>query len=534
MRIKKRLYINAVVSMLIALVIGLVLSFSLYRLNRANNFAIISGELLTAVLERVVLRNDYIRNNSARAKEQWFIKNALIGGILKSALENFRDAGDKKIIAGLLEEYESFGRIFSAIVANREKNPTTSGGAEFSPAIEERLLNQLNLRVYEAVDKSHKLQHSSVQARAAALKFAGGGVVAALLLLIATAMINAGTLGRAITERVGRLRDGAALIGGVDLDHRIDLTGDDEFAELSESFNTMIAKLSVTYQELANEIGERKRAEAALQKLNEELELRVAERTENLRISMESLEMEITNRKRAEKRLQSTLLEVERSNRELEQFAYVASHDLQEPLRMVSSYTQLLAQRYEGQLDDKAKKFINYAVDGAVRMQRLINDLLAYSRVSSLGKPLDTVDAHAVLGEALRNLGAAIQESLALILNDDLPTVRADALQLGQLFQNLIANAIKFKGADLPRIHVSARDLGQEWCFAVTDNGIGIDMQYADKVFVIFQRLHTRVEYPGTGIGLAICKRIVERHHGRIWFESEPGKGATFYFTLPK
>jgi PAS domain S-box-containing protein len=240
------------------------------------------------------------------------------------------------------------------------------------------------------------------------------------------------------------------------------------------------------------------------------------------------------DRLRAEERLKLTVANLERSNKELEQFAYIASHDLQEPLRMVASYTQLLAQRYEGQLDDKAKKYIDYAVDGAGRMQRLINDLLDYSRVNRFGKPPETVDSHSSLGEALRNLSAAIEENRAIVINEDLPMVRADATQLCQLFQNLISNAIKFRGAESPRIQVSASDLGREWRFSVKDNGIGIDAQYADKVFVIFQRLHTRQEYSGTGIGLAICNRIVERHGGRIWFDSEPGKGSTFYFTLPK
>ena len=243
---------------------------------------------------------------------------------------------------------------------------------------------------------------------------------------------------------------------------------------------------------------------------------------------------DITERKLAEEQIQLTLAELERSNKELEQFAYVASHDLQEPLRMVSSFTQLLAQRYEGQLDDQARKFIDYAVDGAVRMQRLINDLLAYSRVSTQGKTLETIDSHAALGEALRNLAGSIEENRAIVASDDLPTVRADATQLSQLFQNLIGNAIKFRGAEAPLIRISASDLGREWRFSVRDNGIGIEDQYAEKVFVIFQRLHTRQEYPGTGIGLAICKRVVERHGGRIWFESEAGKGSTFNFTIPK
>ena len=243
---------------------------------------------------------------------------------------------------------------------------------------------------------------------------------------------------------------------------------------------------------------------------------------------------DISERKAAEAQLQRTLADLERSNKELEQFAYVASHDLQEPLRMVSSYTQLLGQRYDSQLDDKARKYIHYAVDGAIRMQALINDLLAYSRVATRGKPLQPSDSHAVLGEAIRNLAALIEENQAIITNNDLPTVRADAAQLVLVFQNLLANAIKFRSSGLPSVHVSAQNRGPDWIFSVQDNGIGIEPQHAERVFVIFQRLHTRQEYPGTGIGLAVCKRVVERHGGRIWFESEPGKGTTFFFTLPK
>ncbi len=243
---------------------------------------------------------------------------------------------------------------------------------------------------------------------------------------------------------------------------------------------------------------------------------------------------DITERKRIESKLQETVAELQRSNNDLQQFAYVASHDLQEPLRMVSSYTQLLAERYENQLDDKAKKYIHYVVDGALRMQLLINDLLTYSRIGTKGNPMEPVDVHAVLGEAINNLKGSIDETKAIITNDDLPELRADAFQLVQLFQNLIGNAVKFRGTELPHIHLTASDKGKEWLFAVRDNGIGIDPQFADKIFIIFQRLHTREEYPGSGIGLAICKKIVERHGGRIWFESEPGKGSTFYFTIPK
>lgn len=242
---------------------------------------------------------------------------------------------------------------------------------------------------------------------------------------------------------------------------------------------------------------------------------------------------DITQRKQAEEQLKQALAELERSNAELQQFAYVASHDLQEPLRMVASYTQLLARRYKGKLDADADDFIAYAVDGANRMQRLINDLLTYSRVGTRGQPLALTEVETALDTALANLEMAVTENQAVVSHDPLPKVLADETQLSQLFQNLIGNALKFRSAEPPTVHVSTERRDHEWLFSVRDNGIGLEPQYAERIFVIFQRLHRPGDYPGTGIGLAICKRIVERHGGRIWVESQPDQGATFYFTLP-
>jgi PAS domain S-box-containing protein len=242
---------------------------------------------------------------------------------------------------------------------------------------------------------------------------------------------------------------------------------------------------------------------------------------------------DITERKQAEEALQHITAELARSNAELEQFAYVASHDLQEPLRMVSSYVQLIADRYKGKLDQDADDFIRYAYDGALRMQRLINDLLAYARVGTRGGTFEQVNLEAVLVQALSNLEVAINENNAIITHDSLPVIWGDAGQLIQLFQNLIDNAIKFHGEEAPRIHVSSGLRGSEWVLSVRDNGVGIAPEYFDRIFLLFQRLHPREKYPGTGIGLAICKRIVERHGGLIWVESKPDGGSTFCFSLP-
>ncbi len=250
---------------------------------------------------------------------------------------------------------------------------------------------------------------------------------------------------------------------------------------------------------------EREREEARIRELNAELEERVEQRTEALR----------------------------RSNEDLQQFAYVASHDLQEPLRMVASYTELLQRRYKGQLDADADQFINYAVEGVKRMNNLIRDLLAYSRAGDTPEEhLVPVNTEETLGSALQNLRASIGEVNAEVTHDPLPSVQYDPIRLTQVFQNLIGNAIKYRGDRTPRIHISSKSRGFELIFVVRDNGIGIDPKYHNQIFGIFKRLHGR-EYEGTGIGLAMCKKIIERHGGRIWVESIPGNGSTFYFSIP-
>ena len=243
---------------------------------------------------------------------------------------------------------------------------------------------------------------------------------------------------------------------------------------------------------------------------------------------------DVTERQQAQQALATKMEELARSNAELEQFAYVASHDLQEPLRMVASYTQLLARRYKGRLDADADEFIGFAVDGATRMQTLIQDLLAYSRVTTRGQSFKDTDAAVSCDAALRNLTKAISDAEGVITVEPLPRVVADSTQLTQVFQNLIGNALKYRNSRKPEIHVSARADGALALFTVTDNGIGIEPQYFERIFQMFQRLHTIKDYSGTGIGLALCRKIVERHGGRIWVESRLGEGSTFLFTMPR
>jgi len=253
-----------------------------------------------------------------------------------------------------------------------------------------------------------------------------------------------------------------------------------------------------------------------------------------LRPALANIQQGISQLELTKQALQRNSEELARSNAELEQFAYVASHDLQEPLRMVASYTQLLARRYRGKIDSEADEFIGFAVDGATRMQTLIRDLLSYSRIMTQGHSLLPADAKLACDIACRNLQKSIEESGAKVTVGLLPTVHADATQLTQLFQNLIGNALKYCDERAPLIRVDATAADEAWQFSVQDNGIGIESQYFERIFQMFQRLHTREKYSGTGIGLAICRRIVERHGGRIWVESQPGMGSTFHFAIPR
>ncbi|MDD3375362.1 MAG: ATP-binding protein [Candidatus Omnitrophica bacterium] len=337
-----------------------------------------------------------------------------------------------------------------------------------------------------------------------------------------------------ISGPIEKLRDAVFVIGSGDFSKKVNIRSNDEVGQLSHAINKMSEQLQGSYRDL----------EAKVAKKTEELSQTLF-RSQKDNKALEETKMAILNilddleesKKRLEderNKLTALKNDLERSNKELEQFAYVASHDLQEPIRMVASYTQLLERQYNELLDDKGRKYIFFATDGAKRMQQLIDDLLAFSRVGTKGKEFAAVDSAKVCKEVINNLDIAIKESDSDIVFDNLPVVYGDDVQLLQLFQNLIGNAIKYRGDRKPKIRIGVQDKGKEWLFSISDNGIGIDEKYKERIFVIFQRLHTKKEYKGTGIGLAICKKIVERHGGRIWIESKPEQGTTFYFTLSK
>jgi signal transduction histidine kinase len=304
-----------------------------------------------------------------------------------------------------------------------------------------------------------------------------------------------------------------------DLSSRVAVRSDDEIGILGAAFNRLLEEINCS--------------RGAILKQNQQLEQQVAERTVRLREINELLERDIIKRQSAEIELAKRAEKLANSNAELRQFAYVTSHDLKEPLRVISSYLQLLRRRYQTKLDQKALEYIAIAVDGANRMHRLIDDILDLSRVGACDFEFEAVDFRQVVQQVVTNLEVMIAESGVKISWDDLPEVYADFSQLIRLLQNLVGNAIKFRSRTAPEIRIEARRVAEAWRFAVRDNGIGIASTDLERIFLIFQRLHTRFEYSGTGIGLAICKKIVERHGGVIWAESELGKGAIFYFTIP-
>ncbi len=516
MTIRAKLQISAIVLTGCAAAIGVILLTLSEVVNTAIYKATTTNRLAQEIWALNALTNDYVFHQGERAQIQWQSQYASITALLTQQHVIFTTPQERTIVEAARQDHTSIKDIFARLVALRgalqqpgiEQGPTVALSIE----LEERLASQILVRSQSMIGAATQLSESSLTARARAHRQAN---VLTLALIVTLILVTAGTvlpLYRHLGTTMAKLLEGTDVIARGNLDYRVEIESTDEIGQVGRAFNTMAARLKASY---------------------ESLEDKIRDRTTELALANAELQRKIAERKQAEEALQRTAAELARSNAELEQFAYVASHDLQEPLRTVAGFTQLLAKRYTGQLDAKADEYIAFAVDGATRMHQLITDLLEYSRVGTRGEPFQPTDCTAVLQQALTSLALTIQESRARVTHNPLPTLSGAAGQLTRLLQNLIGNALKYRSERPPQVHITAQPQGHAWLFAVQDNGIGFDPHHAERIFGVFQRLHTREKYPGTGIGLAICRKIVERHGGCIWAEGRPGEGATFYFTIP-
>ena len=496
MKIAARLKFIVALPVILAITAGAVELWSSKEIDRLEGYRKHANDIVQGVFGLTVLTLEYASNPALeRIRVQWSSRHRSLGELLESVQGIPAEAG--AVVHSLRTNHEAIGRLFG------ELSTSTAANSERIKRLNGQLVAKSQIMVGAAARVEGTMAEMVRSARRRE-----SGVLLILLLTTAAAVALSGFLvGRALLGRLSSLEEGMAVVGSGNLQHRLNLPGHDELNELANAFDRMSERLQSTREDLEQEVEERKRTEAVLKR---------------------------TTRKLSD------------SNQQLEQFAYIASHDLQEPLRMVASYLQLIEHKYRDKLDDEGRDFIGFAVDGAKRMKGLINGLLTYSRVDSQGGSFEPTAMEEVLGNTMHDLAIVIEESRGTLSYDVLPTVVADRNQMHQLFQNLIANAIKFRDDMAPEVHISARRLGETapplpesvagygWLFSVRDNGIGIEPQHAERIFKVFQRLHGKSEYEGTGIGLAVCQRIVERHGGRIWVESVPGKGSTFYFTIPE
>ncbi|MCF7853347.1 MAG: HAMP domain-containing protein [Candidatus Pacebacteria bacterium] len=496
MRIRTKLHLSTAAAIVGALAVGIILFRAVQRLDTELGSIETVDRAVGTLFDLNILTHELMTAHTQRVARQWEASHRQVGRILTDYQPV--TVTERRLIQRMMEHHYRAALLFERLLEVSDTSSPKPVSVASNNGLTQRLVSQITIVLRTMTSESEQLYAATYRRITRLQKQAVGMAVVCSVGMALVVTCLAALIGIGLVKPLSQLREGIQIVGNGNLEHTVGTEKQDEIGDLSRTFDIMTERLRHTMA------------------------------------SRDELAAEIQERKKAQKELQSTLQDLKRSNAELEQFAYVASHDLQEPLRMVNSYVQLLARRYEGKLDEDADKYIGFAVDGATRMQALINDLLTYSRVGTRAKPLKLVDCNSIVDQALKNLELTIREAGADITCDSMPAVHADSGQLVQVFQNLVANAVKFRGDTPPRIHIGVEDDGDTWRFSVQDNGIGIEPKYANRIFAIFQRLHSRTEFSGTGIGLAVCKKIVERHGGTIWLDTTYSDGTRFYFTLPK
>ncbi len=449
-----------------------------------------SSQIVRNVFEVNVLTDDFLAHPyEERPLVQWRVKHSDLTNLLKEAKPNSNET--EILLQRLLKSNGTVTALFDRLTAATDQAPHEDPA--FTKERRWRLSAMISHQLQTMVKDASELYEFNQSKLEANQNRTGHAILLFIAFMLALKSLNLLTLHSAVFKPLKKLTQGVKMIAAGNLDHGVAVSGNDEIGALGNSFNRMTTNLKASYGKLQDEIHEREEAQRILNLKSEELA---------------------------------------RSNSELEHFAYVASHDLQEPLRNTTSCIKLLEKKYKGQLDANADTLINYAVESVYRMQGLIQDLLAYSRIGSKPPKLTTLNGSELVERAMDNLSVTLKETGAEVRYGDLPDVTCDPGQMTMVFQNLIGNAVKFRGSEPPRVTIEAAQSNGRVVFSVEDNGIGIEPEYLDKIFVIFERLHSRAEYPGTGIGLAVTKKIIERHGGTISVQSEPGRGSVFTFTL--
>jgi signal transduction histidine kinase len=476
---------------LLPVVVGILFWITSRRVNQAEKKTQIANNLEREVFELTLLTHEFSRFRSARAQRQLDASLRNLDEIIRRISAHSEYNEEELIVSRLLRHQQRLRDLVAELKRPLSVAEDANIDNDTIASWQSRLVGQLLINGQQLLADARQLSMRWTNQLVEAQQITDLIVLSFLVVAVIVGAVTLFLLYRGIVPPLGNLVAAVSQLARGNRTVRVAATSRGEIGELCLAFNAMASELQ-DYQEHLEELVER--------------------RTSELRQSNE---------------------EIEQSNIELQQFAYIASHDLQTPLRSISGFAQLLRSEYEGKLDDEADDWIRRVVDGAERMQTLIRDLLAYSRVESRSQPFQQVDIALVFDDAVAQLEASISDAEAEVTRGDLPKIMGDHSQLVQLLQNLIGNGVKYHGDEPPCVHISAERNGVQWTFSVRDNGIGIEAKHYEKVFDIFRRLHTQQEYPGTGIGLAVCRRVVHRHGGKLWVESEPGQGSTFYFSIP-